>query len=224
MPINGRIFAVLYDPSLALAERRSMRAIRQAVLSSATGRTLELGAGTGLNLPLYPPAVTSLTLTDPEPSMIRRLHRTARRNNSGVEIVQAPGEHLPFDDAVFDTVVCTLVLCTVSDIAAVLAEVSRVLAPTGQLLVIEHVRAHEPGLARWQDRLHRPWRALAHGCHCNLDIAQALTRSGLDAVGLKKEEWRGMPRIVRPVIAGRLARTVPAEQASSRERDASVRH
>ncbi|MEP6599633.1 MAG: class I SAM-dependent methyltransferase [Actinomycetota bacterium] len=207
MLLYGRLFALLYDPFVALAERKGMRDIRRTVLSDAKGRTLELGAGTGLNLALYPTAVTSLTLTDPETPMVRQLRRAARRDDRPVEIVQAPGEHLPFADGEFDTVVCTIVLCTVSNVVMTLQEISRVLAPDGQLLLIEHVRAREARLMRWQDRLHRPWHAFGYGCHCNLDTALALTQSGFEIAELREERWRGMPPIVQPLITGRLPRT-----------------
>ena len=190
----GGVFALLYDPFLGLGERRGMAARRRAVLSAARGSVLEIGAGTGLNLRHYPASALSLTVADPEAPMVRRL--TARVNASGmhVTVVLAPAESLPFPDASVDTVVSTLVLCTVADLALALTELGRVLAPDGQLLLIEHVRSHDATAARWQDRLHRPWRVFAYGCHCNFDLAAALRQAGFDTTELRTERWRGMPK------------------------------
>lgn len=202
MSIRTSIFALLYDAFLAPAERKGMRSTRRQVLADATGRTLELGAGTGLNLALYPTSVASLTLTEPDPAMTRRLRRKTGRDDLQVDVVQASGEELPFADQSFDTVVCTMVLCTVADLATTLQEIRRVLAPGGRLLLIEHVRSPEVGLARWQDRLHGPWQAFACGCHCNLDTTGALRLAGFDVDALRPGTWRGVPAIVQPTIAG----------------------
>jgi SAM-dependent methyltransferase len=115
---------------------------------------------------------------------------------------KAPAEELPFDDASFDTVVSTLVLCTVSDLTSSVNEINRVLAPDGCLLFLEHVRADEPRLARWQDRLHRPWRRFAYSCHCNRDTAAALRAGGFEITGLEQRRWSRMPPIVQPLIMG----------------------
>jgi ubiquinone/menaquinone biosynthesis C-methylase UbiE len=202
MSFYGRLFALVYDPFLALGERAGMRAMRREVLARARGRVLEIGAGTGLNLALYPPEITSLTLADPEAPMLRRLRGRAHRRGSGIDVVQAPAEELPFDDASFDTVACTLVLCTVSDVTASVNEIRRVLTPGGCLLLLEHVRAHEPRLARWQDRLHHPWRRFAYGCHCNRDTPAALRAAGFEITSLEQRRWTCMPPIVQPLIMG----------------------
>jgi ubiquinone/menaquinone biosynthesis C-methylase UbiE len=200
MSLYGSIFTRIYDPFLAWGERTGMRALRHSVLAQARGEVLEIGAGTGLNLSAYPPAVTRLTLADPEPSMVARLRESGDARAAAV--VQSGAEALPFADASFDTVVSTLVLCTVEDVGRSLAEIRRVLRPAGELLLIEHVRADEGALARWQDRLHRPWRAFGYGCHCNRDTHQALTQAGFDAARLEPARWRRMPVIVAPLIAG----------------------
>ena len=192
----ARIFALLYDPFVAAAERAGLGKKRQALLQQARGRVLEIGAGTGLNVAHYPPG-TEVTYTEPDPHMARRLR--AR----GVEALEAGAEALPFPDGSFDTVVSTLVLCTVPDVTASLREVRRVLAPGGRLLFLEHVRA-EPGsqLERWQNRLHGPWHAFACGCHCNRDLLSALTAAGFTTDEVEREEWKFMPPIVRPVVVG----------------------
>lgn len=198
MSLYGPVFTAIYDPLLAWGEHAGMRKLRRDVLSAATGDVLELGAGTGLNLDAYPPTVTSLTLTEPEPSMVKRLQQL----DAHPRVVQAGAENLPFDENAFDTVVSTLVLCTVEDPDQALREVRRVLRPGGSLLLIEHVRSSRPRLARIQDRLHRPWRAIGYGCNCNRDTTAALRNAGFNTTALRDAEWPRMPAIVRPIIAG----------------------
>lgn len=194
----GPVFTALYDPLLAWGERAGMRELRSEVLADANGRTLEIGAGTGLNADAYPAGVGDLTLAEPEPSMVARLQRLER---AGM-VVASGAEKMPFGDDSFDTVLSTLVLCTVADVDQALGEIRCVLRPTGTLLLIEHVRSARPVLARLQDRLHRPWRAVGYGCNCNRDTVQALRRAGLDTSGIRAARWRRMPVIVAPLIAG----------------------
>lgn len=195
MSVWSRVFALAYDPFLARAERLGIAEARANLLAHAHGRILEIGAGTGLNLPHYPPGA-DVVLTEPDPHMARR----ARRR--GGDVVEAPADALPFADASFDTVVSTLVLCTVPDVPAVLREVRRVLRPGGELLFLEHVRAERGSrLELWQDRLHGPWKAFACGCHCNRDLLEALGRENFQIVG-SRHEWRFMPAIVRPIEIG----------------------
>ena len=151
---------------------------RAAVLARAHGTVVEIGAGTGLNLPHYPTDV-ELVLTEPEQPMARRLLERLQQSGRQARVLQAPAEQIPLPDDSADTVVSTLVLCTVPDLDATLSEIRRLLRPDGQLLFIEHVAA-EPGtrLRRWQDRLERPWRRLAHGCHTNRDTEAALRNAG----------------------------------------------
>lgn len=205
----GRLFALIYDPVLALGERLGMREHRRRLLAEARGRVLEIGAGTGLNLGAYGPEVQTLTLAEPEAPMARRLRRRVAAARSRASVVEAPAERLPFADGSFDTVVSTLVLCTVPDPALALAEARRVLAPGGTLLFLEHVRAGEPRLARRQDRLHGPWLAIGHGCHCNRDTLAGMRAAGFAVEELGHGRWRGLPSIVRPLVWGRAA---PAAQ------------
>jgi SAM-dependent methyltransferase len=192
----ARFGALIYDPFLALGERRGMAAHRRALLAPLHGRVLEIGAGTGLNLRHYPDAVEELVLTEPEPAFHARLRRRAP-----AAVVAAPAEALPFDDASFDFVVSTLVLCTVADPAAAVRELRRVLRPGGRLVFIEHVRAESPRLAHWQDRLARPWRAFAAGCRCNQPTLDVLGRE-LHVGRVTRAGWRGMPALVRPLAIG----------------------
>jgi ubiquinone/menaquinone biosynthesis C-methylase UbiE len=118
------------------------------------------------------------------------------------EIIDAPADHLPVGSGDVDTVVSTLVLCTVADLEATLAEIRRVLAPGGRLILIEHVRAAGPRLRRWQDRLHRPWMTFAEGCHCNRDTVAALRDAGFGTAELQVGRWKRMPLIVSPLVFG----------------------
>jgi ubiquinone/menaquinone biosynthesis C-methylase UbiE len=202
------MFAAIYEPSLLVGELAGMRRRRRALLSAATGRTLEIGGGTGLNLGHYGEAVSELIVAEPSPPMRRRLERRAELATEAAEqtarkvrVIDAPAERLPFDDASLDTVVSTLVLCTVDDPAAALSEIVRVLRPDGRLLFIEHVRAESRALAWWQDRLAGPWRRFAEGCRCNRPTASLMAASGL-AVDASAAKWRTMPHIVRPLITG----------------------
>jgi ubiquinone/menaquinone biosynthesis C-methylase UbiE len=160
-PLWSRIFASMYEPSLWPGEVAGMRRRRRELLGAATGRTLEIGAGTGLNLAGYPADLPALIVTEPDPAMRRQLERRAEGFETDVHVIDAPAERLPFDDGSLDTVVSTLVLCTVDDPQAALSEIVRVLRPGGRLLFIEHVRSDSRMLAWWQDRLAGPWRRFA---------------------------------------------------------------
>ena len=191
----SHVFAAVYDSSLRRGERAGMADHRRDLLSTASGRVLEIGAGTGLNLPFYPDGV-DLVLTEPEAPMARRIDRP---------VVPASAEELPFEDASFDTAVSTLVLCTVNDPERAVGELRRVLRPGGRLLFIEHVRG-EGRLARWQDRLNRPWRRVGNGCNANRDTLAALREGGF-AVDARNDTWRHMPRLIRPIVIGTAVRT-----------------
>src|SRR4029077_13072972 len=133
----GRLFAMLYDRSLKGTEDAGLREMRRQTLEAAQGRTIDLGAGTGANLALYPDAVTELVLAEPDPHMAKRLRQKLAQSGRAGELVEAPAERLPFEDSSFDTAVFTLVLCTVPDPEAALAEAARVLKPGGKLLFVE---------------------------------------------------------------------------------------
>ena len=198
----GRLFAAGYDRTMAATEDAGMREIRAGLIAGAEGRTLEIGAGTGLNLSHYPEAVTQLVLTEPFEPMTRRLRERVARSGRAAEVVEAPADRLPFTDDDFDTVVCTLVLCTVDDVPATLAEIARVLRPGGRLLFSEHVRSDHPGVARWQDRLERPWMFVAHGCHPNRDTVAAIRASPLTLERADRDRLPKAPPIARPMAVG----------------------
>jgi ubiquinone/menaquinone biosynthesis C-methylase UbiE len=202
----ARIGARLYDRMVAPGERAGMRERRARLLRSARGRVVEIGAGTGLNLAHYPEAVDELVLTEPGESMAGRLRPRLQAAGLSSDVVRAEAEALPFADQSVDTVVSTIVLCTVKDPGQALREVARVLRPGGELLFIEHVRSDSDRLARWQDRLMRPWRNVANGCHCNRRTVELLRAHGFELVELRHEQWDRAPRLVRPLAVGRARR------------------
>jgi len=197
-----RILARLYDPTLWVGELAGMRQRRASLVANAYGRVVEIGAGTGLNIPHYPAEIAALNLTEPEPGMRRRIARRLERHGRVAQLIDAPAERLPLADASVDTVVSTLVLCTVRDPEAALREIARVLRPDGQFLFIEHVRASSRSLAAWQDRLREPWRRFAGGCLCNQPTLDIMRACGF-TVTADEVVWRGMPAIVHPLAVGR---------------------
>lgn len=206
MGLYARIVAAAYDRFTAANERAGMADLRRAVLAQAAGRTLEIGAGTGLNLDHYPPAIEELVLSEPEPAMAKRLMSRASQGRR-CTVVEADAESLPFADDSFDTVAGTLVLCTIPDHGRALAEIARVLKPEGSYLFIEHVRSDDPRLAKWQDRLHWPWLKFTYGCHCNRDT---LSTIGGSPLAFDRVEHGQMPKgvpIVRPLVWGSATKT-----------------
>jgi ubiquinone/menaquinone biosynthesis C-methylase UbiE len=202
MSLWGRIFAAGYDTVMKRTEDAGLRAHREGLLAQAIGRVLEIGGGTGANLPFYGPRVEELVVTEPEEPMARRLERKLRDHSVPARVVRAPAESLPLEDQSFDFAVSTLVLCTVVDPQAALTEVHRLLKPDGKLLFIEHVRADDPALARWQDRLHGLWLRVGHGCNCNRPTAQNVTAAGFEIEQLEHHRLPKSPPIVRPLIVG----------------------
>jgi ubiquinone/menaquinone biosynthesis C-methylase UbiE len=176
---------------------------RRALLSEAHGRVLEIGAGTGANIRHYPETVEELVLLEPSKPFARRIRMKLNEGGREATVVPGKAEALPFDDASFDTVVLTFVLCTVDDQSRALAEVRRVLKPNGTLLFAEHVRADDPRLARWQDRLNGVWGHVADGCNCNRETVAALEASPLSVDRLERGTLPKSPRLVRPLVMGK---------------------
>jgi SAM-dependent methyltransferase len=198
--LRDRIRPALYD-FFGQRMEKSFAEHRRKALASASGRVLEIGGGTGFNLPHYPGTIDELVVTEPNAGMLRRARRRAA--DRPMTFVQAAAESLPFEDSSFDTVVSTLVLCSVDDVDRALAEVHRVLRPGGQLIFVEHVRSSDPRTARWQDRLERPWHALADGCHPNRATLERLEAGPFELVDVERGELPKSPPIVRPLVAGR---------------------
>ncbi len=199
------LFARFYDRLTARTERAGLGQMRQQLLGSASGRVLELGAGTGHNLEHYTDAVTELVLAEPDPNMARILRERLERDGTAAghpSVIEAAAEELPFDDGSFDAVVATLVLCTVENPVRAVSEARRVLVEGGRFLYLEHVRSARPGLARWQDWLERPWGWVSGGCHPNRATDQLLAGAGFWIDSLERDKLPKAPPLVRPVIRG----------------------
>lgn len=207
MSLWGRVFAVGYDRMMAAPEKAVLRAHRERLLKQVTGSVLELGGGTGANLPFYGPKVTKLVVIEPEEPMARRLEQRLENYSLPARALQVPAEDLPFEASSFDFVVSTLVLCTVDDPVKALAETHRVLKPGGKLVFLEHVRSDDPKLARWQDRLHGVWKRAGHGCRCNRPTQDNIERAGFSVVELEHDELLKAFPIIKPLIAGAAVRT-----------------
>ena len=181
----GELATVLYDPLVAPLDPMGLRKWRQWAVSAAHGRVLELGVGTGLNLPHYA-AAESVTAIDPDEASLRRAFSRLNRGRASMSLHQARAEELPFPDGTFDTVVGTLVFCTISDPVRALAEVRRVLKPGGTVRLIEHVRVGNRVIAGAQDAVTPFWSQIAGGCHLNRNTLAEVERAGLHVTMLHR--------------------------------------
>jgi ubiquinone/menaquinone biosynthesis C-methylase UbiE len=201
MSLRWTITAPAYDRMTRKSEDAGMRELRHGLVSDASGRVLEIGAGTGMNLAHYNGRLESLVLTEPQTPMLRRLQRKAHEQAPHAQVLRAPAEDLPFEDDSFDTVVTTLVLCGVDDQPRALREARRVLRPGGSLLFLEHVRADDPSFARFQDRMN--WlNRIVVGCDCNRPTLSTIEAAGFTVSQLEHSEMPKAPKFVRPLIIG----------------------
>ena len=201
MSLRGKLFALTYDRQMARAEKAQLGALRQSLLGAADGDVLEIGGGTGANLPFYRPGTGSLTITEPEPAMVRRLERRAREQAPLAKILRAPAEDLPFEDGTFDVAVSTLVLCGVSDQPRALRQLRRVLRPGGQLLFIEHIRSGDARLARHQDRMN--WlNQRVVSCDCNRPTLTSIREAGFTVTDVEHLALYKAPSFVSPLVVG----------------------
>lgn len=192
---------------LAMRGERPFGALRQELLAGASGRVLEIGLGTGLNLPRYPDAVDSVDGIDPNPGMNRIASEAAARAPFPVAVHRAGAERLPFPDQTFDTAVSTWTLCSVGDVPAALAEIARVLRPGGRFLFLEHGRSHEPRIARWQHRLTPIQRRFADGCHLDRDFEQLLAASPLAVDHVDRFYGPDLPKLAGYLYRGTAVRS-----------------
>jgi ubiquinone/menaquinone biosynthesis C-methylase UbiE len=203
------------------SERACLQEWRRELLAGTSGAVLEVGAGTGANVPYYPPAVERLLLTDPDPHMLARLERPLAALRRPAKVESAVADRLPFPDASFDFVVGTLVLCSVPDPAAALAEIRRVLRPDGAFVFLEHVAADEDdeGGARrlaWQRRIEPLWSRFADGCRLTRRTDAAIEAAGFSFESLTRASMRRALPFLRPTIRGlarRSGREAHAAQA-----------
>lgn len=204
------VFAPLYAGLVAIGERTTLGRWRAELLSEATGHLLVVGLGPGRDLDHVPDSVTRVTAVEPSPAMRRLAGSRVRALNAGgtpTALVSAIAEQLPLSDASVDTVLCSLVLCSVDELSAAARELHRVLRPGGRLLVLEHVRAPaRPALARLQDLANPVWVKTAGGCHTNRRTRAALAAAGFDTRGVADVDLHlGVP-VLAPHLKG-VART-----------------
>jgi len=195
-----RYYAFRFDSMIAGAERGGLSDYRHDLLCGATGLTIEIGAATGLNIRHFPRSVSRLLMVEPDRHMLRQLRGRIARVSSEARPLRAVAEHLPFPDAVADTVAVIFTLCTVSDQKAALREIARVLVPGGRLLFLEHVRSADPDVEAAQDKIPFPYSHI--GCHPNRDTLAEIRSSPL-----RLEEWQEgevpcAPDLERPMIVG----------------------
>jgi len=202
MSIWGHVFAAMYDRMIGKAERSGLGDHRRALLAGASGDVLEIGGGTGANLQYYGDTVRSLTIVEPEKPMLRRLEQHIEQSGRQAKALRAPAEDLPFNDASFDAIVSTLVLCTVDDVPRALRELCRVLRPGGKLLFIEHVRSDDEKLARTQDRMLPINVRIGHGCHPNRRTLDSIRDAGFEVTSLEHDTLKHTPKFIRPLIVG----------------------
>jgi SAM-dependent methyltransferase len=204
--LNERAFAWYYPRLMAVSERAGGAALRARAMGQASGRTLEIGAGNGYNLPHYSATVTELVVSEPSPHMLRHLEQRLTTDPPPVgnwDLVQTGAESLPFPDASFDTVTGGYVHCTIPDPAAAIAEIARVLEPGGRYLFIEHVR-DKPGsvLGRVQDLIEPVHVYVAAGCHPNRRTEGLIRNSALSLDWIEHTKLPASSPSVRPIILG----------------------
>lgn len=168
---------------------------REKITPRAHGAVLEVGFGSGLNLPFYDVGrVSKLYALEPSEGMRRRARRRLAETPLDVELLDLPGEEIPLPDGAVDSVLITYTMCTIPDVARALGEMRRVLKPGGEMYFCEHGRAPDPGVARWQDRLNGVWGVFAGGCNLNRDIPGLLRKSGFALSGLEEMYLPGTPK------------------------------
>jgi ubiquinone/menaquinone biosynthesis C-methylase UbiE len=196
-------FAPFYDQFMAQSEEACVAGWRRELLAEASGEVLDLGAGTGANVPFFGPRVEHVVAAEPDPAMAKQLREKLRaRNESRIEVVETEAESLPFGDAAFDVVVSTLVLCTVRDPVAALSQVRRVLKPGGRLLFVEHVAAERPARRILQHVAEPAWKRLAGGCHLTRRTDETIAKAGFTIRELTRDSIRKALPVVRPSIRG----------------------
>ena len=179
-----------------------LREPRNRTLAPARGRILEIGFGTGRNLTHYPPTVRRVEAIDPDFDLDRLSLPRIAHAAIEVDFHHLNAEHLPFEDARFDTVVSTFTLCTIPDVVHALGEVRRVLKPGGQFLFLEHGRAPDPGVARWQDRLNAVWMPVSGGCRLNRPVRELVEGAGLGIDTVQHYYLKRAPRFVGYLTEG----------------------
>lgn len=199
---DHRLLAATYDAALARAERAGLADRRRRLLAAARGRVLEVGAGTGLNLHAYPATIDRLEVLEPDRAMRARLARRAAGTALPVEVHAGSLEDAPLSPGSYDTVVTTLVLCTVADLDLAVGRIAELLAPGGQLLFLEHGRA--PGWRGRAQSLATPvWRRVAGGCRLDRDVPVALRKADFVISDIERFRLSGCSPLLAPAAQGR---------------------
>lgn len=181
----SQTFAKWYDFFMYPLEQGKFKQIRGELLKKAHGKVIEIGAGTGINFPLYK-RVESVTAIEPSSFMIERSKKNLHAASVPIDIIQSGAEKLPFSDHTFDTVVATLVFCTIPDTEKSLQEIKRICKPNGKILLFEHVKMDNPYLARLQKQLTPYWSKICDGCQLDRETVQTVTANGFHLIELKK--------------------------------------
>ena len=201
MTRRNPLFPYIYRLGMPFFDRLFYRRYRREAMAHAVGRLLMVGLGPGTDLLFLPPAVSSVAAVEPEAAMRRMAGALARRRGIDADIVDGVGESIPFADNSFDSVHIGLVLCSVDDVDATLAEIRRVLTPNGRLVVLEHVRG-EGLMGRFQDLIAKPWSWLASGCEPNRRTVDAIAAAGFDTGGLRRIPRTLVPPPCSPHLQG----------------------
>ena len=204
MSILSWLTAKFYEKIMQDAETKCLQDWRASLLRNASGAVLEIGPGTGSNLNYYPNDITKLVLLEPNPHMCSQLKLKLSANKPySIKLLEGDAESIPFPDASFNTVISTLVLCSVKNLDKTLSELHRVLTPDGKLIFIEHVAAtNNASRLKWQHRVEPVWKIIASGCHLTRLTEEALIQAGFVVKEISRQSMRGVPPIVRPSIRG----------------------
>ncbi len=196
--------AALYEFGMKAPEEASLRAWRAELLNELDGDVLEVGAGTGFNIPFYPDTIQRVVVSEPDPHMRQKLRRKIDPIDwPRFEIVDASLDGLPMADASFDAVVATLVLCSVGDLPGALAEIRRVLKPGGRFVFLEHVAAEDGSrLHTWQRRIEPAWKHVSGNCHFTRHTEEAIAETGFAFERIEREPIREAMPLSRPSIRG----------------------
>ena len=211
--VRSFIIAKTYDYAMRSTEKKCLSGWRKDLLSHASGDLLEIGAGTGVNLPHYPEAVTRIVLSEPDAQMRKNLQKkTVEKQKDKLNITHWDAEAIEMPDASFDTIVSTLVLCSVPSPETSLKEIYRLLRPNGVLLFLEHIASDHPPTLIWQRRIEPFWSLCAGNCRLTRDTAATINAAGLNIEQLTEAPMTGTPAFVRRTIRGVARKSLHSEK------------
>ncbi|MDX2481648.1 MAG: class I SAM-dependent methyltransferase [Desulfuromusa sp.] len=211
--IHSFLMAKSYDYAMRSTEKKCLYGWRKELLSQASGDLLEIGAGTGVNLQHYPESVTQIVLSEPDAQMRKKLQRkTVETQKDRFHITDWGADSIEMPDASFDTIVSTLVLCSVPSLETSLKEIYRLLRPDGTFLFLEHVISNHPSTLTWQHRIEPFWSLCAGNCRLTRDTAAAIHATGLKIEQLTEAPMTGTPAFVRRTIRGAARKSLNSEK------------